>query len=82
MMAESGLPEPRCEGERGRTVGQLNMFADLIEEGSWVDARIETANPDRSPHPQARPSINAPSSRSCRRILRVQLPSRFLCCWR
>ena len=31
MMAEAGLPEPRCEGERGRTVGQLKMFADLID---------------------------------------------------
>jgi len=47
MMAETGLPEARCNGERGRTVGQLRMFADLIEEGSWVDARIETAQPDR-----------------------------------
>lgn len=62
MMAESGLPEPRCEGERGRTVGQLNMFADLIEEGSWVDARIEFANPDRSPIPK-------PDLRSMRRPL-------------
>ncbi|HBI31879.1 MAG TPA: aldehyde dehydrogenase (NADP(+)), partial [Verrucomicrobiales bacterium] len=62
MMAESGLPEPRCEGERGRTVGQLNMFADLIEEGSWVDARIELANPDRSPIPK-------PDLRSMRRPL-------------
>lgn len=52
MMAEAGLPEPRCEGERGRTVGQLRMFADLIEEGSWVDARIETALPDRAPIPK------------------------------
>jgi NADP-dependent aldehyde dehydrogenase len=52
MMAESGLPEARCEGERGRTVGQLRMFADLIEEGSWVDARIETALPDRTPLPK------------------------------
>ncbi|MDF1711345.1 MAG: aldehyde dehydrogenase (NADP(+)) [Akkermansiaceae bacterium] len=62
MMAESGLPEPRCEGERGRTVGQLNMFADLIEEGSWVDARIETAQPDRAPIPK-------PDLRSMRRPL-------------
>ncbi|MGB0144255.1 MAG: aldehyde dehydrogenase (NADP(+)) [Akkermansiaceae bacterium] len=52
MMAEAGLPEPRCEGERGRTVGQLKMFADLIEEGSWVDARIETALPNRAPIPK------------------------------
>lgn len=62
MMAEAGLPEPRCEGERGRTVGQLNMFADLIEEGSWVDARIEHAQPDRAPIPK-------PDLRSMRRPL-------------
>ncbi|MEN8774322.1 MAG: aldehyde dehydrogenase (NADP(+)) [Akkermansiaceae bacterium] len=62
MMAEAGLPEPRCEGERGRTAGQLNMFADLIEEGSWVDARIETADPDRAPIPK-------PDLRSMRRPL-------------
>ena len=62
MMAETGLPEGRCQGERGRTVGQLRMFADLIEEGSWVDARIETAQPDRSPIPK-------PDLRSMRRPL-------------
>ncbi len=62
MNAESALPEPRCEGERGRTVGQLRMFADLIEEGSWVDARIETALPDRAPLPK-------PDLRSMRRPL-------------
>src|ERR1700761_963733 len=36
-MAESGLPEARLQGERGRTTGQLNMFANLLEEGSWVE---------------------------------------------
>ncbi len=62
MMAEAGLPEPRCNGERGRTCGQLRMFAGLIEEGSWVDARIETAEPDRAPIPK-------PDLRSMRRPL-------------
>lgn len=52
MQAESGLPEGRCRGEKGRTVGQLRMFAELVEEGSWVDARIETAMPDRAPLPK------------------------------
>jgi NADP-dependent aldehyde dehydrogenase len=47
--AETGLPAARIEGERGRTVGQLRMFADLVDEGSWVDARIDTALPDRQP---------------------------------
>lgn len=51
-MAETALPQARLEGERGRTVGQLNMFAQLLREGSWVDARIETAIPDRAPIPK------------------------------
>lgn len=51
--AESGLPEGRITGERGRTMGQLKLFASLLEEGSWVDARIETAIPDRQPFPKA-----------------------------
>lgn len=50
--AESGLPKGRLEGERGRTVGQLRLFADLLKEGSWLDARIELANPERVPLPK------------------------------
>jgi len=50
--SETGLPEGRAKGERGRTVFQLQSFADLIEEGSWVDASIDTANPDREPAPK------------------------------
>lgn len=49
---ETGLPEARLRGETGRTTGQLRMFASLIEEGSWVDARIERANPERQPLPK------------------------------
>ena len=49
---ETALPEPRLRGETARTCGQLRMFADLIEEGSWVDARIEHAQPDRAPLPK------------------------------
>lgn len=52
---ESGLPKGRIEGERMRTVNQLKMFAGLLKEGSWVDARIDTALPDRTPLP--RPDI-------------------------
>jgi 2,5-dioxopentanoate dehydrogenase len=52
-MAESGLPQGRLQGERGRTTGQLNMFADLVEEGSWVEAVIDKALPDRQPAPRA-----------------------------
>ncbi len=47
--SETGLPEGRAKGERGRTVGQLRMFADLVLEGSWVNATIDTAIPDRTP---------------------------------
>ena len=48
-MAESGLPEGRIKGERGRTCGQLRLFASLVEEGSWVRATIDTAQPERKP---------------------------------
>lgn len=50
---ETGLPLGRLTGERGRTVGQLRLFASLIREGSWVDARIDNAIPDRQPAPKA-----------------------------
>jgi NADP-dependent aldehyde dehydrogenase len=51
-MAESGLPQARLQGERGRTMGQLNMFADLVEEGSWVEAVIDKPLPERQPAPR------------------------------
>jgi NADP-dependent aldehyde dehydrogenase len=53
--AETGLPAARITGERGRTCGQLRSFAALVREGSWVDASIDTALPDRKPSP--RPDI-------------------------
>ncbi len=46
---ETNLPAARLIGERGRTTGQLRMFAALIREGHWVDAVIDTAIPDRTP---------------------------------
>lgn len=49
---ETGLPQGRIEGEKMRTVNQLKMFADLLTEGSWVDARIDTALPGRTPVPK------------------------------
>ncbi len=49
---ETGLPLARLTGERGRTVNQLKLFAELLKEGSWVEARIETAIPDRQPLPK------------------------------
>jgi NADP-dependent aldehyde dehydrogenase len=51
--AETALPEARLNGERERTTGQLTMFADLIREGSWVEATIDRAIPDRKPLPKA-----------------------------
>lgn len=51
--SETGLPEGRAKGERGRTVGQLRAFAELLEEGSWVEATIDTAQPDRQPMPKS-----------------------------
>lgn len=51
-MQETALPEGRLTGERGRTVNQLRLFASVVKEGSWVDARIDTAIPDRQPAPK------------------------------
>lgn len=50
--AETGLPPARLQGERGRTCGQLRLFAQVVREGSWVDARIDPALPDRQPLPR------------------------------
>lgn len=50
---ESGLPEGRARGERGRTMGQLRAFAALLKDGSWVEAVIEKGQPDREPMPKA-----------------------------
>lgn len=49
---ESGLPEGRAHGERGRTIGQLRSFAALLLEGSWLEATIDTAQPNREPQPK------------------------------
>jgi NADP-dependent aldehyde dehydrogenase len=50
--SETGLPEGRAIGERGRTVGQLRSFAEMVKEGSWVEVTIDTAIPDRTPIPK------------------------------
>lgn len=50
---ESGLPQARITGERGRTVGQLKLFASLLREGSYVEAIIDAALPDRKPLPRS-----------------------------
>jgi NADP-dependent aldehyde dehydrogenase len=49
---ETGLPEARLTGERARTIGQLRLFAEVARDGSWVDARIDTAIVDRQPAPK------------------------------
>ena len=49
---ETGLPEARLVGERGRTVGQLRLFADHIEKGDYLDRRHDAALPDRQPLPR------------------------------
>jgi NADP-dependent aldehyde dehydrogenase len=50
--SETGLPESRAKGERGRTVNQLRLFAKILEEGSFVEASIDTAQPERQPAPK------------------------------
>jgi alpha-ketoglutaric semialdehyde dehydrogenase len=50
---ESSLPAPRIIGERARTCGQLQMFAKLLRDGWWVDARIDVALPERQPMPRS-----------------------------
>lgn len=47
--AETALPHPRLASELARTCRQLRLFADVVEEGSWVDARIDAAHPERTP---------------------------------
>jgi NADP-dependent aldehyde dehydrogenase len=50
--AETALGPQRLTGERARTCNQLRMFARVVEEGSWVQARIDRALPDRKPLPR------------------------------
>lgn len=61
-MRETGLPEARIKGETARSTGQLRLFASHLVKGSWVDARIENAQPNRQPLPK-------PDIRSMRRPL-------------
>jgi 2,5-dioxopentanoate dehydrogenase len=54
---ETGLPEARLTGERARTVNQTRLFATLVREGSWVDARIDVGDPKRVP--LAKPDVRS-----------------------
>ncbi|MCK0746401.1 aldehyde dehydrogenase (NADP(+)) [Chromohalobacter nigrandesensis] len=51
-MAETGLPRARLEGERGRTCGQLRLFASVVRAGEWLDVRVDPALPERAPMPR------------------------------
>ncbi|MFZ6722011.1 aldehyde dehydrogenase (NADP(+)) [Undibacterium sp. Ji49W] len=46
---ETGLPVARLEGERGRTVNQLRLFAKVVRDGYFLDATIDSALPERAP---------------------------------
>lgn len=48
-MRETNLPEARMRNERARTIFQLNSYADACEKGDWLEARIDTAIPDKNP---------------------------------
>ena len=50
---ETALPEARLKGEAARTINQLRLFAQVVEDGSWVNARIDPAQPDRKPLPRS-----------------------------
>lgn len=52
-MAESGLPLARLQGERGRTIGQLRLFAKVVRDGRFLSATIDPAQPERTPLPRA-----------------------------
>jgi 2,5-dioxopentanoate dehydrogenase len=51
--AETGLPKGRLEGERGRTVGQLKLFAQEVRQGLWLTPTLDSALPDRKPLPRS-----------------------------
>jgi 2,5-dioxopentanoate dehydrogenase len=59
-MIETGLPRARLEGERGRTAGQLRMFAAEVRDGGWLDAVIDQALPDRTPPRADLRRVNVP----------------------
>ncbi|XDB00316.1 aldehyde dehydrogenase (NADP(+)) [Sulfitobacter sp. LCG007] len=50
--SETGLPEGRLVGERGRTTGQLRLFAEHIRKGEYLDRRHDAALPEREPLPR------------------------------
>ena len=65
--------------ETGRTCGQLQLFASVVEDGSWVDARIDHADPERAPVPAGYPLNGAAHGQWP--YLREQLSHRFFRGW-
>jgi 2,5-dioxopentanoate dehydrogenase len=51
--AETGLPIQRLQGERGRTAGQLRLFAKVVRDGHFLSSTIDHAQPERQPMPRA-----------------------------
>ena len=49
---ETALPKPRLQSETARTCNQLRLFAGVVEESSWISARIDRADPQRKPVPK------------------------------
>ncbi|TFH85424.1 aldehyde dehydrogenase (NADP(+)) [Billgrantia azerbaijanica] len=51
-MTETGLPQARIQGERGRTCGQLRLFASVVRAGEWLEVRLDPTLPEREPMPR------------------------------
>ena len=49
---ETALPAARIAGERGRTSGQMRLFATVLRRGDFYAARIDQAQPERTPLPR------------------------------
>ncbi|MGW5350469.1 aldehyde dehydrogenase (NADP(+)) [Streptomyces sp. NPDC004031] len=50
--AETALGVPRLTGELARTAFQLRTFADVVDEGAYLDVIIDTPDPDAKPIPR------------------------------
>lgn len=49
---ETALPAARIQGERARTSGQMRLFAQVLQRGDFLGARIDLALPERKPLPR------------------------------
>lgn len=52
VVAETGIVAARVAGERARTTNQLLLFASVVRDGRFLGARLDTADPDRTPLPK------------------------------